>query len=195
MVPDASIAFAALTLIASSAGRTTTSATTGSSSNQPGAGALDNDLALHGTQCAEDVEHEPSARRRRVDALGDRLERDATPVQIVSDVDQMPQAACKSIETPNHQHVVLADLFEYLGKLRPIGPCTRSRLDKHLVAPGSTEGIELQGMVLLIGTDPRIPQQHDVLPKLNDDPNKSEASIKIGFRESGTPLFFGSFAR
>ena len=37
-----------------------------------------------------------------VDALGDRLERDATSVQVVSDVDQMPQAACKSIETPNH---------------------------------------------------------------------------------------------
>jgi hypothetical protein len=116
------------------------------------------------------VEHEPPARRRRVDALGDRLERDATPAQIVSDVDQMPQAACKSIETPNHQHVVLAGLFEHLGKFRPIGPCTRSRLDKHLVAPGSTEGIELQGMVLLVSTDPRIPQQHDALPKLNDDP-------------------------
>jgi hypothetical protein len=123
-------------------------ATTSRSGDQPGAGALDNDLTFHGTQCAEDVEHEPSARRRRVDALGDRLERDATPVQVVSDVDQMPQAACKSIETPNHQHVVLPDLFKHPGKLRPICPCTRSRLDKHLVAPGSKEGIELQGMVL-----------------------------------------------
>jgi len=42
----------------------------------------------------------------------------------------------------------------------------------------------LQGMILLVSADPCIPQQHDILPKLNDTSNKSEASIKIGFRET-----------
>src|ERR1700722_2124625 len=113
MLPDASIAFAALILGSSSAaGRPPT---TSSGSNQPRTGALDDDLAFHGTQCAGDVEHKPPARRRGVDALGNRLERHTTPVQIIGDADEMPQRPRQPVKTPNHQHVTLAGLFECLA--------------------------------------------------------------------------------
>jgi hypothetical protein len=74
------------------------------------------------------------ARCRGVDALGDRFERDATLVQIVGDVDEMPQTACQSIETPDHQDIAFAGLIESFAEFGPIGSGAGSGFDEDALA-------------------------------------------------------------
>src|SRR6266508_662987 len=56
---------------------------------EAGAGALADDGALELSQRTEDVEHEPPARRRCVDALGERAQLDAARLQVLHSLDQL----------------------------------------------------------------------------------------------------------
>src|SRR5271166_5983099 len=63
--------------------RTTTPATTSRSGGQTGTGALNDNLALHLAQRAEDVEKEPARWRTGVDGFGERPQGDAALLELL----------------------------------------------------------------------------------------------------------------
>ena len=69
MVPDASIALAAVTLMAVQRRRTATNTTTGTAGRQCGPGALTKKLHLELTQGGEDMEDQAPSCARGVDVL------------------------------------------------------------------------------------------------------------------------------
>src|SRR6218665_274579 len=56
---------------------------------QPGAGALDGQLALHFGQARHDVEEKPPGRRAGIDGIGQAPELDAMLVQVADQINQL----------------------------------------------------------------------------------------------------------
>ena len=87
------------------------------------AGALLYQVALELTQCTEQVEDQPSARRRCVDRLRQGAEPNSAYRQLRHCLDQMWQRAAKAVELPDDQHVAVAHVLECRPQPGTIGPC------------------------------------------------------------------------
>jgi hypothetical protein len=134
MVPDASIAFAALILDSSSAA--------GRPPRRPRAAAAISPARVRSTMISRYMEL--SAPRMLnmnrplgvVVSIASVIDLSAMPrrFKIISDFDEMSQRPCQPVKPPNHQHIALPCLVECLGQFRSICPAPSCRLHEHLVA-------------------------------------------------------------
>ena len=109
MVPDASIAFAALTLMAS---RATADTATGAAGRQGGSGTFTKKLDLELPKGGEDVEDQPPGRAGGVDVLVQRSQADATCRQRVHGGQKLAHGSRQTIEPGDDQHIPLASEFQ-----------------------------------------------------------------------------------
>lgn len=89
---------------------------------QPGAGALDGQLALHFGKARHDVEEEPPGWCAGVDGVGEAPELDTVLVQIADQIDQLLDRPAQPVELPDDQSIAFAQHFERLGQARPVCP-------------------------------------------------------------------------
>jgi hypothetical protein len=99
------------------------------------------------------VEHQFAARRGGVDRLLQAAEPDAAVGQGGDGVDQVAQRPAKSVQLPHHQSVTRAQLIQDLVQRRSGGHRPAGGIDKHPVAAGRLQRIDLQVGVLLAGRD------------------------------------------
>ena len=72
---------------------------------QPGAGALDGQLALHFGKARHDVEEEPPGWCAGVDGVGEAPELDTVLVQIADQIDQLLDRPAQPVELPDDQSI------------------------------------------------------------------------------------------
>ena len=76
-----------------------------SSPRQAGANPFRDARALELGDRRQDVHLQLAGRRRGVDALGERHERDAERLQLLEQRHEVPQVAAKPVEPPDHEDV------------------------------------------------------------------------------------------
>jgi hypothetical protein len=91
----------------------------------PGARSLPNKVSLELREGAEQMEDQSASGRRGVHRLSQRPEPDASRIQRGNGVDQMGQRAAKTIEFPNNENVLGADVGDGGHETWPI--CLRAR--------------------------------------------------------------------
>ena len=179
MVPDASIAFAAVTLMASNAG--------GRPPIRPRARLAARAVRVRSRRSS--TSNCPRAAKMW------RISRPvALVVSMFSCSDRRPDAACRqgvhggqklahgsrqSVKPGDDQHITLAGELQCGGKLWAIGAGAAHRFLEHPLAPGSIEGVDLSISGLQIGRDAGIADQHRKSPKSRHTPEQSGR----GFRE------------
>jgi hypothetical protein len=84
---------------------TTQSPTGRAHAGQAGQDPLSNALPLELADRAEDVHLQLACGRGRVDALGERDERDAEALEFIQKRDQVLEAPAEPIQSPAHQHI------------------------------------------------------------------------------------------
>ena len=188
MVPDASIAFAALTLVASNAGgrpptrpraRLAASAVRvrsrrSSTSNCPRAAKMWRisrpvALVVSMFSCSD---RRPMPRTRQGVHRGQKL----------------AHGSRQSVEPTDDQHITLAGELQDGGKLRAIGTGAAHRLLEHPFAPSSMESVVLTVSGLEIGRDTRIADQHGSLPELVQPPCNRDEGFGNEFWDAAWPL-------
>ena len=179
MVPDASIAFAALTLMAFNAG--------GRPPIRPRARLAASAVRVRSRRSS--TSNCPRAAK---------MWRISRPVALVvsmfscSDRRPMPRAcqgvhggqklahgSRQTVEPGDDQHITLAGELQGGGKLRAIRSGAAHRFLEHPLAPGGMEGVDLSIGGLQIGRDAGIADQHQKSPKTRPTPVQS----RRGFQE------------
>jgi hypothetical protein len=74
-------------------------------------------------------------------------------------VDQVPEGAAEAVELPDDQGVAGAQLVQDLGEGGPVAAGATGRLDKHSIAAGTLQGVDLELRVLVGGGDAGIAKQ------------------------------------
>ena len=97
---------------------------------QSGARALTDEAALEFGERAEYLKHEPAARRRRVDRLGERPESDLAALQLFDRLDELLQRPREPVEFPDDECVAGAKIVERGDELRPIALRARAASSK-----------------------------------------------------------------
>jgi hypothetical protein len=120
---------------------------------QPGLRPLADQVPLEFRQRTEDVKHQLTARRRRVDGLGDAVETDALPFQLGQQLDQVPQRPTQPVEPPHHQHVALPQQLPHPLQAGALHLAAAGGVLDDLAAARRLEGVALQVEILLIGRD------------------------------------------
>lgn len=89
-------------------------------SSHPGASSLADQRALELGHGSQQVEQQPSSRRRRVDGLAQRVEFDLTRSKLADEPDKFHERASQAIEAPDDQHDRLrrALVFQWLSRTR-----------------------------------------------------------------------------
>ena len=173
MVPDANIAFAAVTLMASNAG--------GRPPTRPRARLAARAVRVRSRRSS--TSNCPRAAK---------MWRISRPVALVvsmfscSDRRPMPRAAkvstvvrswrmdrARSVEPGDDQHIALAGELQGGSKLRAIRAGAAHRFLEHPLAPGSMEGVDLTIGGLQIGRDAGIADQHRKSPRTRPTPVQS----------------------
>jgi hypothetical protein len=132
-------------------------------------GPLANEVALELGQRPKHMEHQFATARRGVEVFLETLETNATLREVGDHLDEMAEGSPEAIEFPNQQHIALTEMRQCLLQDRPFG--TRPTDDFLIDLPTAllAQGIQLQGQVLVVGTDPgiadlhRTPQKFDIL--------------------------------
>ena len=122
--------------------------TSGTSRCQSRSGALADQVSLKLRQRAEDMEHEPSTRSARVEALPQTAQGHATTVEITDDINQMAQRPTKTVEAPHHDRVTRSKLREHLVETRTVFQLPRCPVHEDAVTPRRLKRISLQSLVL-----------------------------------------------
>jgi hypothetical protein len=133
-------------------------AAAGPGRSQSRGGAFADQVAFELGQGGEHVEDELAAGGGGVDRLLEAAEPDAAVSQPGDGVDEMPEGAAEPVEFPDDQGVARVEL----GAGGAVGAGGAGRLDKHPVAAGRGEGVDLELGVLVGGEDAsrcRIPLQ------------------------------------
>ena len=181
MVPDASIAFAARTLMASNAG--------GRPPTRPRARLAAKAIRVRSRRSS--TSNCPRAAK---------MWRISRPVALVvsmfscSERRPMPRAAkvstvdrswridrARRSSRATTRYISLAGEFQGGGKLRPVCSGAAHRFLEHPFAPGSMEGIDLTIRGLQIGRDAGIADQHRSLPKLVLPPRNRDEGFRTEF--------------
>jgi hypothetical protein len=132
-------------------------------SGQPSGGAFADEVAFELGQGCEHVEHQLAARGGGVDRLLEAAEPDPAVGQLGDGVDQVAQGAAEAVQFPDDQGVTGPQLVQDLGEGEAVGAGTAGGLDKHAVAAGALEGVNLELGLLVGGGDAGIAEQmsHD----------------------------------
>ena len=101
--------------------------------------------------------------------FGDGAERYVTLLKLLGQVNQVPQGSGKPVKPPADDGISGAGDIQCLGKLWSISTGTTADLDEHPLASSLLEGIKLQGMILLVGGDPCVSDQHPAYSRNSSD--------------------------
>jgi hypothetical protein len=162
---------------------------TGTTGSQSGTSSVDDQIPFHLPQRAEDMEQEPARGCAGADVFGQRLQRNASLLTLITEVDQVSQRSRSTVETPKDNHVSLASVFQGFCQFRPVGFGTGGCLDENPFAPRQLESIKLKIVILLVGADPGVADKHfSNLPKLIATQGNWEAGYGNEFWEAYSTL-------
>lgn len=139
---------------------TTAQAATGAGCRKTGPRALAHQVLLELGQGAEQVEDQPPAAGVGVDRLLDALELRTALLQSLGALEQILQRAAQPIQSPHHQGVASAQIFERAAQTGPIGLGAAGLVAVDALAAGRREGIVLEIEVLVVGGDARVADEH-----------------------------------
>ena len=123
-------------------------------------GPLADEVALELGQRPKHMEHQFATARRGVEVFLETLEPDATLREVADHLDEMAEGPSEAIEFPNHQDVAMTEMRQRLLQDRPFGTCPTDDFLIDLPTARLAQGIQLQGQVLVVGTDPGIADLH-----------------------------------
>jgi hypothetical protein len=126
--------------------------------SQPGASALADQVAFELGQGGKDVEDELAAGGGGVDRLLQTVKPDSPLRQAGDGVDQVTQGAAEAVELPDDQGVARAELVQDPLEDGAVGAGAAGSLGEHPIAAGSTEGVDLELGVLVVGGDAGVPE-------------------------------------
>lgn len=86
-------------------------------------------------------------------------------------------------------HLGRSRLIEHFRQFRPIRPAPACRLDKHPLAPGSMQSIELQGVILLVGRDPCVADQQSSSPETRESVDQSRQEFQDRIKRESVSNF------
>lgn len=121
-------------------------------------GALPDEVTLELTNRAEHVEHEPAARRRRVDALIQDHEISTLPGEVSGQVDEVRHRPGQSVQPGGHQNVAGAQVIQQSRELAAVPVSTGRDVRPDPGAPGRLERVVLPVETLTGGRDAGVPK-------------------------------------
>lgn len=96
------------------------------------------------------MEHQATARRGRIDALGERLKANSALAKRMDRLNEVRQGAAEPIKPPHHQHIAGLASRERLIQTRASAPATGGLIGEDIVATGSGQRLQLQIRILLV---------------------------------------------
>jgi hypothetical protein len=128
---------------------------------QSGGCAFADEVAFELGQGGEHVEDELAAGGGGggVNRLLEAAEADAAVGQTGDGVDQVPEGAAEAVELPDDERVAGTQLVQDLGEGGAVGAGTAGGLDKHPIAAGGLQRVDLKLGLLVGGGDPGIAKE------------------------------------
>ncbi len=131
-----------------------------SGSVQPGLGAFAKHGSLELREYPDHLHHHPACRSGCVDRLSQATESRSGFLELLHDCEHVPKRARKSIQLPNHDHVILAKLIEEPLQLGTVPTSAGGLLAKDAFAASSFQRGCLSSGVLVVSRDSGVTDQH-----------------------------------
>lgn len=128
--------------------------------------SADRALSHHGTLelCEEpdDLHHHSAGRRGGVYRFGQASEAGAFTIEGLDDGQQVLERAREPVELPDHHDIAITQIVEQMMQLGPVPAATGGLFLEDGLAAGGFQGLQLEIVVLVLGRDPRVADDHEL---------------------------------